>query len=1379
VPLALIAIVELSRLAGPRRLPPRPVSTDVTSGLELRAGQDGEFLLTCSGRRIPLPAERHGVVDRAVAAPSVADERPTSPPRYATELLISDAVAARLSRQQLSAFSFSSFILLPFSSPPYRSGTPLASSGAGCMEAGTKMENTFRTARTAALALLLALPTLAKAQDIPLAHGGADQTWVGTQPNARAGFWLDQGAVSAGDARRDLIIGSPGGPGVPGAVYVLFGGPQRSGDFVLSSAETVITSSEPGNLFGFATAGGNIRNTEGSIPRNLLVGAPGANGGRGAVYLYQAGFHTGGPQLTEADAVFVVHGAPGDQLGWALASGDLDGDGYREIIIGAPGNNRVYIVRGAEDLSGTLDLATQAAHRTIQAPGIGGVLASGDVTHNGLYDAILGAPSQNIVYVFEGTQGSVPSAATGAFTGNPGDEAGTSLRLLDLDADGRQDLVIGAPGGAGPDGGRAEAGRAYLFFGPVALGSRSVNEAQVVFFGATAGFRGGTSLAAGDINRDVWNDLVVRGPGGSSGAGDLVIYYGRNRSQIGALQPSGQRWVDFAASGQVSRRILGDPAAGPITAVQVYEVTGEGARDVIVGVAGAEHGAGKLYFTISPKLRISPRTWTLTANRGATVISDGQVQVQNGSTIFINWAATSNRPWLSALPSSGTADHNQTGTIFIQAETASLAGGTHTGRITVASTSADLEMALPVDVTLRLTDVIIAIDTPAHGSQVSQTFTMAGWAADLSATSGTGVDLVEVYAYPNPGSGQTGIPLGNAAYGHARSDVGNVYGAQFTNSGYAMTATLDPGTWQIAVFARSSVVNRFMLSRTAVVTVVPPGTTPNPTPSPEPPPNPNPGPEPTPNPTPGPVPGPGPTPPPAPTPDTRLVVNRPAMYFGVRAGGANTSRSGPQTLAVSFTSGSASWTAASSADWLELSPASGVGAATVTVTVKNGSYPLAPARHGAIVVTAPGVANSPISIPVTLTIVGTAANPFGNVDTPTNNITGVTGAIPVTGWAIDDIGLKEVTVWRDPIAGEFSSAPNGKIFIGRAVPVDGARPDVANTHAMPFNYQAGWGYMLLTNMLPNQGNGTFVLHLYAEDVEGRTVLLGSRTITCDNANAVKPFGAIDTPDQGGTVSGSSYTNFGWALAQNPRSIPTDGSTIMVFIDGVPVGRPTYNQFRGDIASLFPGRANSNGAVGYFHFDTTQLANGVHTIAWAVADNAGNAEGIGSRYFTVMNGASTSSVTLEAASSFLTASGGGEDVRRSANAGALTWQPADALAGVSTSPVPVYRRDGFHPSAPLELVDADARGVAALSTREAGRVILTLGSPVEGQGGYEGYILADGRLEPLPAGAFLDARSGEFYWNPGAGFAGTYDLVFVRTAGGNREKVPVRVVTESR
>jgi uncharacterized protein (TIGR01370 family) len=241
---------------------------------------------------------------------------------------------------------------------------------------------------------------------------------------------------------------------------------------------------------------------------------------------------------------------------------------------------------------------------------------------------------------------------------------------------------------------------------------------------------------------------------------------------------------------------------------------------------------------------------------------------------------------------------------------------------------------------------------------------------------------------------------------------------------------------------------------------------------------------------------------------------------------------------------------------------------------------------------------------------GSDAEPFGSFDSPIDGST-VRSSIAITGWALDDKGIENVKLYRE--------SSGSLIFIGEATLVEGARPDVASAYpGYPNNTKAGWGYMLLTNFLPNGGNGTFVLHAVAQDTSGQTVTIGSKTIICDNANAFKPFGAIDTPAQGGTVSGNAYINWGWVLTPQPNSIATDGSTIEVWIDGKKLGKPIYNLFRSDIATLFPGYANSNGAVGYFILDTTKMTNGVHTIQWTATDSGNNSDGIGSRYFTVQN-----------------------------------------------------------------------------------------------------------------------------------------------------------------
>ena len=309
------------------------------------------------------------------------------------------------------------------------------------------------------------------------------------------------------------------------------------------------------------------------------------------------------------------------------------------------------------------------------------------------------------------------------------------------------------------------------------------------------------------------------------------------------------------------------------------------------------------------------------------------------------------------------------------------------------------------------------------------------------------------------------------------------------------------------------------------------------------------------------------------------------------------------------------WTISSSSDLFDVAvTADGRG-----FTVAPKAQPNSPGQQtGTVVITPSDAGYSAATLTVTLNVspAGSTAPPIGAFDTPLQGQT-VAGEVGVTGWSVDDIGVVGVDIYRDPISPE---SPASLVYLGAATLVPGARPDVQTSFSSrPLAEQAGWGYMLLTNMLPNQGNGSFVLHAIARDVEGFTVLLGSRSITAGNSAADRPpFGTIDTPGQGETVSGT-IVNFGWALS--PNLIPEDGSTIGVYIDNVFVGRPTYNQVRSDIATLFPGYPNTSsgrGAVGFFQIDTRQYANGVHTIAWVVTDSAGRSQGIGSRYFTIAN-----------------------------------------------------------------------------------------------------------------------------------------------------------------
>jgi hypothetical protein len=345
-----------------------------------------------------------------------------------------------------------------------------------------------------------------------------------------------------------------------------------------------------------------------------------------------------------------------------------------------------------------------------------------------------------------------------------------------------------------------------------------------------------------------------------------------------------------------------------------------------------------------------------------------------------------------------------------------------------------------------------------------------------------------------------------------------------------------------------------------------------------------------------------------------LTLSRSALYAASTTNGAQ--RTPPQSIRVSGAPGETPpWSIASASPFLAVTM--GADGRSFSVEPKVQSY--APGTMtGSVTVASsdPGYAAVTLTVTLEVKAPGAGAPPFGTFETPADGAI-VRGEVGVTGWAVDDFGIAGVDIYRSPEPGEPVQA-NGLVFIGTATLVAGARPDVLGTFpANPLAEQAGWGYLLLTNMLPNRGNGVFTLWAVARDYDGRTATLGSRRVDCRNSTATLPFGTIDTPAQGATVSGT-IVNFGWALTPQPGMIPLDGSTIGVFIDGVLVGHPAYNRFRADIASLFPGYANSNGAVGFFTIDTSTLANGVHTLAWGVVDNRGRAQGIGSRFFTVAN-----------------------------------------------------------------------------------------------------------------------------------------------------------------
>jgi hypothetical protein len=203
-------------------------------------------------------------------------------------------------------------------------------------------------------------------------------------------------------------------------------------------------------------------------------------------------------------------------------------------------------------------------------------------------------------------------------------------------------------------------------------------------------------------------------------------------------------------------------------------------------------------------------------------------------------------------------------------------------------------------------------------------------------------------------------------------------------------------------------------------------------------------------------------------------------------------------------------------------------------------------------------------------------------------------------------------------------------------------------------------------------------------------------------------------------------------------IPTNGSTISVYVDGVNIGHPTYNLYRSDIATFFPGYANSNGAVGFFTLDTTKYTDGIHTINWLASDNAANTDGIGSRFFTVLNAAQSAAVL------------------------SVNSDSTELLPGYG----PVSVKKGFNDNIEPTEIHPDEKGMINIEIKELERVEIHFN---------EG---STSNLSPLPIGSTLDTEKGVFYWQPCAGFIGDYEFVFVTkdpSGSTTQKKIQIRIL----
>lgn len=389
----------------------------------------------------------------------------------------------------------------------------------------------------------------------------ADIIMTGLTPADYFGSSVSSAGDMNGDGFDDVIVGSFYFNAQTGAAYIFYGGANMN-----NTADVTLNGTAGVDIFGASVSGAGDVNGDGF--KDVIVGARQNDAGgnnAGSAYLF-----LGGTTVNNVpDAVFSGSNS-NDEFGFSVANaGDVNKDGYTDLIIGTPYNDQSGTDAGKVNLYTNTRNYTATPLASFSGPGgsdyFGLVsMTAGDVNGDGYSDVMVTSINYQQVYLFFGGKLMDNYVDVIFYAQNGSESFGNSISTAgDLNSDGFDDIIIGA------ENSNSSVGRAYVFFG----GATMDNTPDLIFSGTNPNNYFGSSVSyAGDVNNDDYSDVIV----GARSENKAYVFYGG------------------AAMNNAADVILSGAGLFGYSVTDAGDINGDNYDDVAVGAYLDNGGLGKI-----------------------------------------------------------------------------------------------------------------------------------------------------------------------------------------------------------------------------------------------------------------------------------------------------------------------------------------------------------------------------------------------------------------------------------------------------------------------------------------------------------------------------------------------------------------------------------------------------------------------------------------------------------------------------------------------------------------------------------------------------------------------------------------------------------------